>query len=174
MSWNSVVPAVGSHFASSVSSRLSTPAPTPRGNRAAVAWTVNGSRLYLRSACPEWNRPVPSPERDGELLYFYCRAGIDKLLLDGRGFVFRDAFLHGLGSAIDQVLGFLQTEAGHFANRLDHVDLVSARCGQDDGEFRLLFHRCRRCRTRACARYRNRGRCRCRYAQTRFQTLYQC
>src|SRR6201989_3047617 len=88
------------------------------------------------------------------LLDFDFGAGFFELLLDGGGFVLADAFLDGLGRAIDEVLGFFQAEAGDFANRLDDVDLVAADVGEHDGEFRLLFRRSRR-RRRAAPATRN-------------------
>src|SRR5680860_1603501 len=42
------------------------------------------------------------------LLQLDGRAGGLKLLLDLLGLVFRNAFLHGLGRTLDQVLGFLE------------------------------------------------------------------
>src|SRR5437868_1838891 len=62
-----------------------------------------------------------------------------ELLLDGLGLVLRDPFLDRLRGALDEVLGFLQTEAGHFADHLDHVDLVAADFRQRRGELGLLF-----------------------------------
>src|SRR5690606_8130933 len=43
------------------------------------------------------------------------------------------------GSAVDGVLGFLQAQAGQFANDLDDADLVGAGFDQNDVEFGLLF-----------------------------------
>src|SRR5271157_719292 len=59
-------------------------------------------------------------------LDFDFRARFFELLLDGRGFVLGNAFLHGLWRAINQVLGFLQAQAGDFPNSLDDVYLVAA------------------------------------------------
>jgi hypothetical protein len=49
--------------------------------------------------------------------------------------------LIGLGRAFDQVLRFLQPEAGDFANDLDDVDLVRADFRQGRGELGLLLDR---------------------------------
>src|SRR5215469_17193111 len=65
-------------------------------------------------------------------------AGVLELLLDLRSLVLVDAILHRLGRAFDQVLGFLEAEAGDRTHFLDDVDLFLAGIGQDDGEFRLL------------------------------------
>src|SRR5713101_4370689 len=59
-----------------------------------------------------------------QLLDLHLGTSVFELLLDRRGLVFVDAFLDGLGGAIHQVLGFLETEARDFADRLDDVDLV--------------------------------------------------
>src|SRR6185437_11579428 len=69
----------------------------------------------------------------GQLLDF---DGCDafKLLRDGGRIILRDILLQRLGSAIDQVLGFLQPKSGDFAYSLDGVDLVRASILQDDGE----------------------------------------
>src|SRR5277367_1631201 len=76
-----------------------------------------------------------------ELLDFDFGARVFKLLLDGRGFFLVNAFLDGLGCAVNEVLGFFQAEARHFANRLNDVNLVAANVGENDREFRLLFRR---------------------------------
>src|SRR5215472_7969708 len=72
--------------------------------------------------CPSGN---PSRTRKPKLLDLHLGAGLFELLLDRRGFVLVHAFLDGLGRAVHQVLGFLQAQAGDFANRLDDVNLVS-------------------------------------------------
>ena len=74
------------------------------------------------------------------LLDFDSRDAFE-LLADGLGFFLADVFLQRLGSAVDQVLGFLQTERGHFPYCLDGVDLVRAGILEDDGELGLLFNR---------------------------------
>lgn len=50
-----------------------------------------------------------------------------------------NAFLDGLGSAFDEVLGFLEAEAGHFADNLDDADLVGTDFLEDNVEFGLFF-----------------------------------
>ena len=75
------------------------------------------------------------------LLNFDGRASVFKLLLDLRGIFFRDAFLDSLGRTLDQILGFLEAEAGDGAHFLDHVDLLIASGGEDHVELGLLFHR---------------------------------
>src|SRR5690606_3029883 len=55
-----------------------------------------------------------------------------------RGFL-GGTFQDGLGSAVHEVLGFLQAEGGQGTNFLDDLDLLLA-CGfQDDVELGLLF-----------------------------------
>src|SRR5687768_14887322 len=65
------------------------------------------------------------------LLDFDFRAGFLELLLEGLGVGLADAFLDGLGSAVDQILGLLQAQAGDFAHCLDRVDLVLTGGGED-------------------------------------------
>ena len=108
---------------------------------------------------PDQNRAASRKAAGGPLLDFDLGARFLELLLDGSGFVLGNAFLDGLGRAIDEVLGFFQAQAGDFANCLNDVDLVAANIGEDDGEFRLLFRRCC-CSRRTAATCNNRG-CRC-------------
>src|SRR6185503_802389 len=60
-----------------------------------------------------------------------------------------------LGRALDEILGFLQTQAGDFADDLDDLDLVPARFGERDVELGLLFDRGRG-RAASAARARSR------------------
>ena len=77
-----------------------------------------GSAIWqAKTACPNLR------SRKEELLDFDSGARVDELLLDRLGFFLADAFLDRLGSAVDQVLGLFQAEAGDFANGLDDVDL---------------------------------------------------
>src|SRR5579871_1082871 len=61
----------------------------------------NGCRLPL--ACFAHARKAP-------LFHFYRSPCLGELLLDILGLVLGDAFLNGLGSAVHQVLGFLQAQ----------------------------------------------------------------
>ena len=63
------------------------------------------------------------------------------------------ASLTGFGAAFDQVLGFLQAQAGDFANHLDDGDLlgsVESRF-ENDGEFGLGGFWFRGCSRPSCA-----------------------
>src|SRR6516162_8473353 len=62
-----------------------------------------------------------------------------ELVLDLLGVVLVDAFLDRLRSALHQVLGLLQAQAGDGADLLDDVDLVGARVREDDRELGLLL-----------------------------------
>src|SRR5207245_4617703 len=73
----------------------------------------------LSCAQPGAARAAPSPLK---LLDLDFGADLFKLLLDRRGLVSIHAFFDRLGRTIDQVLGFLQPNAGHFANRHNHVN----------------------------------------------------
>src|SRR5258708_30724696 len=74
----------------------------------------------------------------GKLLDFDLGAGLFALLLYGGRFLFVNAFLDGLRSAINQVFGFFQAQAGDFANRFDDVYLVATTFGGHAAEFLLL------------------------------------
>src|SRR5437870_712664 len=94
----------------------------------------------LSCAQPGAERAAPSPLK---LLDLDFGADLFKLLLDRRRLVFVHAFFDRLGRTIDQVLGFLQPKAGHFAHRLNHVNLVGTDVGQHDREFGLFLRRSR-------------------------------
>ena len=64
--------------------------------------------------------------------------GPSALSLGGFSVSLGHAFLDSLGSAVHQVLGFLQAQAGDFAHSLNHRHLVGASFGQDHVEFGLL------------------------------------
>jgi hypothetical protein len=64
-------------------------------------------------------RSIRSVELDG-------RAGVFQRFLDLVGLFLRDAFLDGLGGAVDQFLGFLEAEGRDLADRLDDLDLLVA------------------------------------------------
>src|SRR6516225_171997 len=105
----------------------------PRGkNRAPAGATLARLRVLL---C-----------RDGPSSLLNLNLGADflELLLDRLGLVLRDGLLDRLRGALDEVLGFLETEGGDLADDLDHVDLVGADFLQRDCEFRLLLSRSRR------------------------------
>src|SRR3984885_10018017 len=111
------------------------------------------------------SKPVPPPSQRS-LLNLDCCPSLGELLLDRLGFVFSDALFDRLRSAIDQVLGFLQTKTRNLAYRLDYVDLIGANFLKDDRELGLLFCRSRTCASRrTAARHHHRSRCRRRNAQ---------
>jgi hypothetical protein len=87
------------------------------------------------------------PEQNGnakvsgpiELLEGNAGAGSFELILGLLGRFLGGAFDDGLRSAVNQVLGFLETKGSDCANFLDHCDLLVARVFQDDVECSLLF-----------------------------------
>src|SRR5258708_2771942 len=101
---------------------------------------------------------VPPRFASGRVLLDFDGGDAFELLGDRGRVILRNVLLQGLGSTVDQVLGFLQAKSGDFAYSLDGIDLIRAGILQDDGEFGLLFSRSRRCRTAACCR----GCCNCR------------
>src|SRR6188472_647497 len=67
------------------------------------------------------------------LLDRHFGAGFLELLLGSFGVSFVGTFEHGLRSALDQSLGFRQTQAGfHFTNGFDHGDLLVGGSGFED------------------------------------------
>src|SRR5690606_22482383 len=97
----------------------------------------------LRDAKTRRRHPVgwrPGTEGTGAKLLELCfRASVFELLLEGLGIGLRDAFLDGLRRTVDQVLGFLQAQAGSGADHLDDLDLLVADRREDDGELGLLL-----------------------------------
>ena len=61
------------------------------------------------------------------LLQLDCGARFRQFGFQLLSFILADAFLDWLRRAVNQVLGFLQAQAGQFAHDLDHIDLVRAR-----------------------------------------------
>src|SRR5918995_6367161 len=83
-------------------------------------------------------RPHVEPLRPS-LLDLDAGAGLLELGLDRVGLLARDAFLHRLRSAVDQVLRLFEAETGDRADDLDHADLLLAGRRQHDVERRLLL-----------------------------------
>src|ERR1700730_12746207 len=77
------------------------------------------------------------------LFHFDFGAGIFKLFLDGGGYVLVHAFFDRFRRAIDQILRFLQSEAGDFADRFDDVNFVGTDFGQHYRELGLFLGRSR-------------------------------
>src|SRR5580658_9234475 len=69
-----------------------------------------------------------------------------------------DLLEDGLGGAVDQVLGLLETEAGERAHLLDDLDLLVAGGLEDDVELVLLLGLFHRRRAAAAGRSRDRDR----------------
>src|SRR5688572_18558864 len=121
-----------------------------RDTRMPVPVSLEADRRSALPRQPKGLRYIGRPE--GLLLDLDLGADVRELLLDRERLVLRDRFLDRLGRALDEVLRFLQPEAGHFANDLDDVDLVAADFGQRRGELGLLFHSGRAAGCRAAAR----------------------
>src|SRR6266700_4820017 len=85
--------------------------------------------------------PSGPGRRSRRLLQFDDGALRFELLLDFLGFLLGHAFLHHARGALDQVLRFLQAEAGDRADLLDHLNLLLAPRLEDDGELRLFLGR---------------------------------
>ena len=86
-----------------------------RASRAAHA--VVGRPVRSVGSAVAMRRPTDQPDRRPTLLDFDLRARVFELLLDRRGLVLGHAFLDWLGRALDEVLGFLQSEAGRLRGR---------------------------------------------------------
>src|SRR5579859_5697870 len=101
---------------------------------------LNGDRPSRRERSLPTSRPLPiKPVCTGLLLDLDLGASLFEDLLDLLGFVLVHAFLDGLRSSLDQVLGFLQAQAGDRTDFLNHVDLLVAGIGEDHVEVGLLF-----------------------------------
>ena len=75
-----------------------------------------------------------------KLLQLSLSAGFLQIGNQLLGIFLGDSFLQGLGSVVNQILGFLQAQAGSGADNLDDVQLGSASGLQDDVELGLLFN----------------------------------
>src|SRR5205823_6918131 len=82
-------------------------------------------------------------------LHFDGRALLFQLGLDRSGLLLRDTGLDGRRRTVDQILRFLESEAGQLAHDLDNLDLLRASFLEHDVELRLLFHGGRGSGTRA-------------------------
>src|SRR3954454_16698593 len=125
---------------------------------------------------PARSRSAARASRGAQALLLDLDFGADvfELLLDRGGFVLRHAFLDRLGRAFNEILRFLQPEAGHFANDLDDVDLFGTDFGQRRGNSGLLFRRSRAAGRRAAARrHRHRHRRGRRDAELGFERLHE-
>src|SRR5262245_56825912 len=96
--------------------------------------------------CPTNRRGVRTGSWDSRrgtslLLELDGRSGLFELGLDRVGLVLGQTFLDRVGRAVDEVLRFLEAEAGDGADDLDHLDLLAAGLGQHDVERRLLLGR---------------------------------
>src|SRR5574343_7584 len=83
--------------------------------------------------------PSPTCTDNKVLLDFDLGASFFQLLLQGFSISLGDAFLHRLRCAVNDVLSFLQAQAGSGTNHLNDFNLLVAGSSQDDGEFALLF-----------------------------------
>src|SRR5216683_3463277 len=121
-----------------------------RANRAQSSKDTEARRA--RSLAPRGRRPgAQRPTAIGhppdmtkivtDLLYFDSRARIFKLFFDLCRLFLVDPFLDRLGRRLDEILGFLETEAGDRADLLDYVDLLLADRGKDHIELGLLESR---------------------------------
>ena len=74
------------------------------------------------------------------LLQLDLAAGLFDLLLHSLGIVLGQAFLQGVGHALDGSLGLGQAQTGDFADDLDDLDLLSGvEASQDHVELGLLL-----------------------------------
>ena len=78
--------------------------------------------------------------RIGDILLDLCgSAGFLEVVDDLLGIFLGNSFLQGLRAVVDDLLGFLQAQAGQSTDDLDDSDLVRAAFLQDDVELGLLF-----------------------------------
>jgi hypothetical protein len=80
-----------------------------------------------------------SPKCKILLLDFDLGASVFQLLLEGFCISLGNAFLDRLRSAVNQILGFLEAQAGNGTDDLDDFNLLVAASSENDGEFGLLF-----------------------------------
>src|ERR1700739_4504696 len=105
-----------------------------------TTFPATAGRRRLTPPAPAGTSCCEDNDNDGpNLLQLDLGAALFQLLLHRLGVGLGHAFLHGLRSALDQVLGFLQAQTGDFAHDLDDVDLLCrVDAGEDDRELGLL------------------------------------
>src|SRR3989449_9338904 len=103
----------------------------------------------------------------------YLRAFGLEFCLDLLGLGLADLLLHRFGGAVNEVLGFLQSQPGEFADHLDDLDLLVTDGFEDGVELRLLLHRLGSPgrTTRRCRRHGHRGSSS--HAELLFKRLHQ-
>src|SRR5690606_24949634 len=94
------------------------------------------SRKHERAGALERS---PAPRKGTRLLDLDLGASFFELLLQRFGISLRHAFFHSLRSAVDQVFGFLQAQAGGSTHNLDGLDLLLASSHENDVKLGLLF-----------------------------------
>src|SRR5258707_12511845 len=120
-----------------------------------LCMTWSGLPVPRRPAIPDRARLAPRLSGDNDpgsrlarpgfrsgnlrLLELNLGASLLELSLDLLGFVLVDAFLDRLGRALDEVLGFLEAEAGDGADFLDDFDLLLAGGGEHYREVGLFL-----------------------------------
>src|SRR6266536_2526376 len=96
---------------------------------------------------------IPEPGEKAQLLDLDLCADVLEFLFDVGGLFLGDPLLQDSRRAVDQILGFLQAEAGDFPDALDRLDLVAGRQQMHRELGLLLLDRSRR-RARRRARRR--------------------
>jgi hypothetical protein len=89
--------------------------------------------------------PRGAPDRivsQRALLDFDGRANFDELLLEFLSLGLGNAFLDRLGGTLHEILGLFEAQTRDRSHDLDDLDLLGARCRQDDVKLRLLLDRC--------------------------------
>src|SRR6478672_6440891 len=124
------------------------------GRDPAIHILVERSRESRRSAS---RVARPNSSKQLALLELDLGASLLELRLDLLGFVLVDAFLDRLGSTLDEVLGFLEAEAGDGADFLDDFDLLLAGGGEHDRELGLFLNRSGGSAATGGTGHRNRG-----------------
>src|SRR5687767_2089757 len=116
---------------------------------------------------------VWSPVARVVLLNLDFRADFVEFLADGFGLVLVHGLFEDLRYGLDEILRFLQPEAGDFADDLDDIDLLVGREAYERNvELGLLLDRRRRSGTAAAAAgHRHRHGCRRRHAELGFERL---
>src|SRR5215204_3365289 len=108
----------------------------PGGNTPGTAGFVFPGRDLTRPSTSRDPRIASRPGMELKDVLLQFHLGADLL-----GLVLGDAFLDRLRCALDEVLRLLEAKPGDGADFLDHLDLLVADGGEDDGELGLLLDR---------------------------------
>lgn len=102
---------------------------------------------------PTWGFLTYSPVNQAILFKSYFSANFLELSLHALCFGLSEAFLHGVGSAVNELFSFLQAEAGEFLNELNDFEFFCTSSLENYVERGLFFNSGSACGGAGCYSY---------------------